>query len=281
MRPDNGPQRLSISGRTKSFAIRFPRKLQSRSRRRRTARDRSRSAFFARRVPMKLYSVDLSSYRSALRWRGTPDNKLTSRTGGQDRTIPSRLDDRPRPTTETDHVQGGERRFLPSAAHRPAAGNGERHQDLGDEAAEMDRRSAARQIRATSAFDCTASFGIRLCRFRRHGIQRLLGCGGCQLRIHSHHARKIGDRRFHLGLCGRARHAADGAFIRGHRKSLEAKPFQLSPELSILRHPQRLGLPCERLCRHPMGHLASSLLEPAERRAVPLERHIGQRQIRE
>ena len=31
------------------------------------------------------YSVDLSSYRSALRWRGTPDNRLTIR-GQVDRT---------------------------------------------------------------------------------------------------------------------------------------------------------------------------------------------------
>ena len=43
--------------------------------------------------------------------------------------------------------------------NRPAAGNGERHQDLGDEVAdEMERRSAARRMPAISAFDCTASF---------------------------------------------------------------------------------------------------------------------------
>ena len=62
--------------------------------------------------------------------------------------------------------------FCHPLPNRPAAGNGERHQDLGRSGREMDRRSAARQGRATSAFDCTASFcGIRLCRFRRHGVQ--------------------------------------------------------------------------------------------------------------
>ena len=173
-----------------------------------------------------------------------------SRTGGHDRSIPSRFDDCSRATAETDHVQAGEHRFLLSGAQPSCGGQWRATSRLGRRGGRRDGSPPC----GTSGFKrhplSTAllpSVGSRLCRFRRHGVQRLLGCGRCELRIHPYLAQKLGYRGLHLGFsCGRqARYAPDGAFIRDHRKSLETEPFKLSSELSILRHPQRLGLPRE------------------------------------
>ena len=213
------------------------------------------------------YSVDLSSYRSALRWRGTPENTLVIRgqvdTAGQFPHASTIVLGQPLRQTM---CKVGSIDFCYPVPNRPAAGNGERHQDLGDEvAAEMDRRRAERRDLSDIRFrlHCLLLWESAYVDFVDMGFRDCWVCGGCELRIHAYLAQKLGYRRLHLGFsCGRqARYAPDGAFIRGHRKSLETEPFKLSSELSNLRHTQRLGLPCERLCRYPVGHLASSFLE--------------------
>ena len=93
------------------------------------------------------YSVDLSSYRSALRWRGTPENTLLIRgqvdTAGQFPRASTIVIGQPLRQTM---CKVGSIDFCYPVPNRPAAGNGERHQDLGDEvAAEMDRRRAERR----------------------------------------------------------------------------------------------------------------------------------------
>jgi hypothetical protein len=93
------------------------------------------------------YSVDLSSYRSAMRWRGTPDNRLIIRgqvdTTGQFPRASTIVLGQPLRQTM---CKVGSIDFCYPVPNRPAAGNGERHQDLGDEvAAEMDRRRAERR----------------------------------------------------------------------------------------------------------------------------------------
>ena len=93
------------------------------------------------------YSVDLSSYRSAMRWRGTPDNRLIIRgqvdTTGQFPRASTIVLGQPLRQTM---CKLGSIDFCYPVPNRPAAGNGERHQDLGDEvAAEMDRRRAERR----------------------------------------------------------------------------------------------------------------------------------------
>ena len=93
------------------------------------------------------YSVDLSSYRSALRWRGTPENTLLIRgqvdTAGQFPRASTIVLGQPLRQTM---CKVGSVDFCSPLPNRPVAANGERHQDLGDQgAAEMDRRSAGRQ----------------------------------------------------------------------------------------------------------------------------------------
>jgi hypothetical protein len=97
-------------------------------------------------VEETLYSVDLSSYRSALRWNGSAENKLVIR-GQMDRTGAF-----PRastivvgqPLSQTICKLGSIDLCYPPP-DRAAARNGDSHQELADEVAnEMDKRSEAR-----------------------------------------------------------------------------------------------------------------------------------------
>jgi hypothetical protein len=93
------------------------------------------------------YSVDLSTYRSALRWNGTADNKLTVR-GQVDRSgvFPARPSTIlvGQPLRQTICKLGSIDLCYPPP-DRSAKANGERHQELADEvAAEMEKRSDAR-----------------------------------------------------------------------------------------------------------------------------------------
>jgi len=91
------------------------------------------------------YSVDLSSYRSALRWNGSTGNKLIVR-GQVDRTGAF-----PRASTivvgqplSKTICKLGPIDFCYPTPDRAAAGNAGRHQDLADEVAtEMENRNAA------------------------------------------------------------------------------------------------------------------------------------------
>jgi len=93
-----------------------------------------------------LYSVDLSTYRSALRWSGSPDTKLTVR-GQMDMS-----GEFPRaatilvgqPLRQTICKLGTVDLCYPPP-DKTAARNGERHQELADEvASEMEKREVAR-----------------------------------------------------------------------------------------------------------------------------------------
>ena len=232
------------------------------------------------------YSVDLSSYRSALRWRGTPENTLVIRgqvdTTGQFPHASTIVLGQPLRQTM---CKVGSIDFCYPVPNRPAAGNGERHQDLGDEvAAEMDRRRAERRDLSDIRFrlHCFLLWESAYVDFVDMGFR------DCWVAAVASYAST------HISLRNSVIEGSTWGFLAVGRRDTPqtAHSFEVTGNLwkqspsSYRQSSQTCDIrndwdcPASVYADIPWGISHHHFWSPVERCAVPLERHIGQRQIR-